>query len=161
MSAIEVFVCNELCESPDAQAALALLPGCGGEILHVSPSVFEKLAFGHRTEGLLGVAEMPHVALDDLALPDNPLVAVVEGVEKPGNIGAVLRSADGAGVSAVIVADAAADLYNPNAIRTSLGTIFTVPVCENIFCTSVCLAARTRYENRRRAGRWLETLHGG
>ena len=127
---LEVFVCEELCESADARAALSLLPGCGSEILHVGPRVFEKLAFGHRTEGLLGVAEMPHVALDDLALPDNPLVAVVEGVEKPGNIGAVLRSADGAGVSAVLVADAAVDLYNPNAIRASLGTIFTVPVCE-------------------------------
>ena len=130
MRTLEVFVCDELCEGLDAQAALALLPGCGGEILHVGPSVFEKLAFGHRTEGLLGVAEMPRIALDDLTLPDNPLVAVVEGVEKPGNIGAVLRSADGAGLSAVIVADAAADLYNPNAIRASLGTIFTVPVCE-------------------------------
>ena len=57
-------------------------------------------------------------------------MAVLEGVEKPGNIGAVLRSADAAGVSALILADARTDLYNPNAIRASLGTIFTVPVCE-------------------------------
>ncbi len=126
----EVFVCDELCEGRDVQAALALLPGCGGKVLHVGANVFEKLAFGHRSEGLLGVAETPNISLDGLTLPDNPLVAVLEGVEKPGNIGAVLRSADGAGVSAVIVADPAADLYNPNAIRASLGTIFTVPVCE-------------------------------
>jgi len=59
-----------------------------------------------------------------------PLVAVLEGVEKPGNVGAVLRSADAAGVSAVILADPRTDLYNPNAIRASLGTIFTMPVCE-------------------------------
>jgi TrmH family RNA methyltransferase len=58
------------------------------------------------------------------------LVAVLEGVEKPGNLGAVLRSADAAGVSAVIVADGRTDLYNPNAIRASLGTIFTMPLCE-------------------------------
>ena len=73
---------------------------------------------------------MPSRTLDGLTLPENPLVAVLEGVEKPGNVGAVLRSADGAGVSAVIVADGGTDLYNPNAIRASLGTIFTVPVCE-------------------------------
>ncbi len=127
---VEVFVCEELCQGPDAQGLLAALPGCGGEILAVSPPVFERLAFGHRAEGVLGVAEMPQRTLGELSLPDNPLVAVLEGVEKPGNVGAVLRSADGAGVSALIVADAATDLYNPNAIRASLGTIFTVPACE-------------------------------
>ena len=58
-----------------------------------------------------------------------PLLAVLERIEKPGNVGAVVRSADGAGVSAVILADAVTDLYNPNAIRASLGTIFTLPVC--------------------------------
>ena len=78
---------------------------------------------------MLGVADMPRPHWTT-SLPDNPLVAVLEGVEKPGNVGAVVRSADGAGVSALIVADAATDLYNPNAIRASLGTIFTVPVCE-------------------------------
>jgi TrmH family RNA methyltransferase len=61
-------------------------------------------------------------------LPDCPLVGVLEGAEKPGNVGAVLRSADGAGLSALIVADGGTDLFNPNAIRASLGTIFTVPV---------------------------------
>jgi TrmH family RNA methyltransferase len=127
---VEVFVCEELCKGPDAQRLLGLLPGCGGEILPVSRPVFEKLTFGQRAEGVLGVAEMPTRTLDGLVLPENPLVAVLEGVEKPGNVGAVLRSADGAGMSAVVVADGGTDLYNPNAIRASLGTIFTVPVCE-------------------------------
>ena len=104
---IEVFVCEELCQGPDAQRLLAALGGCGGEILPVSRPVFEKLAFGDRAEGVLGVAEMPRRIARHLALPENPLVAVLEGVEKPGNVGAVLRSADGAGVSALIVADAA------------------------------------------------------
>lgn len=99
--------------------------------MQVSEAVFHKLAFGSREEGVLGVAEMPQRTLDDLVLPkQNPLVAVLEGVEKPGNIGAVLRSADAASVSALILADAKTDLYNPNAIRASLGTIFTVPLCE-------------------------------
>ncbi len=125
----EVFVCEKLCTSDDERRLVEMLPGCGAESLRVTKPVFEKLAFGHRAEGVLGVAEMPRHTLDDLRLPENPLVAVLEGVEKPGNIGAVLRSADAAGVSALIAADAGTDLYNPNAIRASLGTIFTVPVC--------------------------------
>jgi len=124
---VEVFVCEELCDSSSNRQLLASLGGCGAEILHVNRPVFEKLAFGHRAEGVLGVAEMPQPTLDDVVMGENPLVAVLEGVEKPGNVGAVLRSADGAGLSALIVADPATDLYNPNAIRASLGTIFTVP----------------------------------
>ena len=67
--------------------------------------------------------------LNDLQLADSPLIAVIEGVEKPGNLGAVIRSADGAGVTAVIVADGGSDLYNPNVIRASMGTVFTLPIC--------------------------------
>ncbi len=125
----EVFVCEPLCSGPDARRVLEGLPRSGAEVLQVAPSVFAKMAFGQRAEGVLGVAEMPIRALDQLVLPDNPRVAVLEGVEKPGNVGAVLRSADGAGISAVIVADGRTDLYNPNAIRASLGTIFSLPVC--------------------------------
>jgi len=127
---VEVFVCKPLCAGPDARQVLAALPGCGAEILHVTEPVFEKLAFGDRAEGVLGVAAIPSRTLADLALPDRPLVAVLEGVEKPGNVGAVLRTADAAGLSALVVADGRTDLYNPNAIRASLGTIFTLPVAE-------------------------------
>jgi TrmH family RNA methyltransferase len=126
---LEVFVCENLCTSDDEKQLLAMLPNSGAEVLHVTRGIFEKLAFGHRAEGVLAVAEMPRPKLDDLRLPRDPLVAVLEGVQKPGNVGAVLRSADATGISAVIVADAATDLYNPNAIRASLGTIFTVPLC--------------------------------
>jgi len=125
---VEVFACPSLCQSEDARRVLGGLADCGAEVLDVSQAVFEKLAFGGRAEGVLGVAATPGTALSDLRLPENPLVAVLEGVEKPGNVGAVLRSADGAGLAAVIVADAGSDLYNPNAIRASLGTIFTLPV---------------------------------
>jgi RNA methyltransferase, TrmH family len=126
----EVFVCLALCGGDDAECGrllhrLATMPV---RQIEVSSAVFERLAFGQRTEGIVAVARRPRTALDDLRLPVRPLVAVLEGVEKPGNIGAVLRSADAAGVSALIVADGATDLYNPNTIRASLGTIFTVPV---------------------------------
>jgi TrmH family RNA methyltransferase len=125
---LEIFVCPPLCQSDDARAVLARWRGLGVKVWEVSPRVFEKLAFGSREEGVLGIARMPDTALERLRLPETPLVAVLEGVEKPGNLGAVLRSADGAGVSALIAADPRTDLYNPNAIRASLGTIFTVPL---------------------------------
>ncbi len=142
---LETFVCRPLRENEDSQRLLAALPQSGGEVLEVSEAVFEKLAFGRRAEGVLGVAETPRTTLASIkprppvalrqggsstATPAVPLVAVLEGVEKPGNVGAVLRSADAAGVSALITADPRTDLYNPNAIRASLGTIFTMPVCE-------------------------------
>lgn len=126
---LEVFVCEPLCRGDEAERLLVMLPDCGAEILPVSEPVFEKLAFGRRAEGVLGVAEMPRPALDDLTLPEDPLVAVLEAVEKPGNVGAVLRSADATRVSALVVADGRTDLYNPNVIRSSLGTVLTMPVC--------------------------------
>ena len=78
--------------------------------------------------GIVVVLERPAANLYGLELPERALIAVVEQVEKPGNLGAVLRSADGAGVDAVIAADAVSDIWNPNAIRASLGTIFSLPV---------------------------------
>ncbi len=129
VSLVEVFVCRSLCQSADARQVLDELSARGAEIIEVAEPVFEKLAFGDRAEGVVGVAAMPRPTLSDLTLPQNPLVAVLEGVEKPGNVGAVLRTADAAGLSALVVADGRTDLYNPDAIRASLGTIFTMPVC--------------------------------
>jgi TrmH family RNA methyltransferase len=127
----EVFWCESACGGDDARAALEAARAGGAKLLGVTAEVFRKLAFGDRSEGLVGVGRTPHRTLIDLeaALPSRPLVTVLEAIEKPGNVGAVVRSADGAGVSAVILADAVTDLYNPNAIRASLGTIFTLPVC--------------------------------
>ncbi|MEO5940213.1 MAG: TrmH family RNA methyltransferase, partial [Candidatus Limnocylindrales bacterium] len=92
------------------------------------PAVLAKVAFGERSDGIVAIVESPRLGLAELVLPDNPLIVVVEGVEKPGNLGAVLRTADGAGADAVIAADSRTDPYNPNAIRASLGTIFALPV---------------------------------
>ncbi len=101
---------------------------CGAEIIPVTPQVFAKLAYGARAEGVVAIATPPNNSLADLQLGPTPLVAILEGVEKPGNVGAVIRSADGAGVAAVIVVDGATDLYNPNTIRASLGTAFSMPL---------------------------------
>ena len=190
---LEVFVCEPLCRGDDARHLLASWGGSstiggwggsstatptmaglpqGGEVWHVGETVFERLAFGQRAEGVLAVAEMPRPTLATLnwggsstATPTEnltaPLVAVLEGVEKPGNVGAVLRSADAAGVSAVIVADGRTDLFNPNAIRASLGTIFTMPVCEAASGDVLAQAAREAVPNHRRAGGWFRRLHEG
>jgi TrmH family RNA methyltransferase len=123
----EVFVCPKLCQTAEAKLLLENLPGSGAEVIEVSEPVFSRLAFGERAEGVVAVATVPLHRLEDIVLPENPLVAVLEGVEKPGNIGAVLRSADGAGISALVLAEPRTDLFNPNAIRASLGTIFTLP----------------------------------
>jgi len=85
------------------------------------------VAYRESTEGIIAEVEYKSLTLEDLKLPENPLVMVLESVEKPGNLGAVLRSADAAGVDAVIFCDPLTDLYNPNLIRASIGAIFTVP----------------------------------
>ncbi|MBR3562873.1 MAG: RNA methyltransferase [Bacteroidales bacterium] len=100
---------------------------------HISKDLYEKVAYRGSTEGIIAEVKAKYLTLDDLALKDNPLVMVLEGVEKPGNLGAVLRSADAAGADAVIICDPLTDLYNPNLIRASIGAIFTVPV---VCCSS-------------------------
>jgi TrmH family RNA methyltransferase len=125
---VEVFVCEPLLAGPDARAALDLVRVGAAPVLVTSEPVFAKLAFGERAEGLLAVVRIPSTTLEDVTLPAEPLVVVIEGVEKPGNVGAVLRSADGAGVDAVVAASPRTDLFNPNAIRASAGTVFTVPL---------------------------------
>ena len=127
---VEAFVCEPLLAGEDARAALDILATAHIPVTTTTETAFAKIAFGDRAEGLLAVVRAPSRRLDDLALPDDPLLIVVEGVEKPGNVGAVLRSADGAGADALIAASPRTDLVNPNAIRASAGTIFSIPVAE-------------------------------
>jgi TrmH family RNA methyltransferase len=124
----ELFLCVPLCKSAEAQEVLARVDQFGADAWHVSSEVFEKMAFGQRHDGVLAVAQTRQRELAELERPRPGLVAVLVGVEKPGNVGAVLRSADAAGVAAVIVVDPGTDLHNPNCIRASLGTVFRVPV---------------------------------
>ena len=125
---VEAFVCEPLLAGPDARVVFDRLRANGTTLHTTSEPVFAKLAFGERAEGIVAVVRIPTTRLDDLAMPPVPLVVVIEGVEKPGNVGALLRSADGAGVDAVVVASPRTDLFNPNAIRASAGTVFCVPL---------------------------------
>ena len=97
------------------------------KVFEVSKEVYSRISDREGTEGVIAEVRVPSRQLEDLALPENPLVMVLESVEKPGNLGAVLRSADAAGADAVFICDPLTDLYNPNLIRASIGAVFTVP----------------------------------
>lgn len=113
---------------------------CGYEVVemykrgeNVTPQVYEKMAYRESTEGIIAVAKCKEHRLKDLSLKKRPLVVVLERVEKPGNLGAILRTAEAAGVDAVMICDPLTDLYNPNLIRASIGGVFSVPTA---VCTS-------------------------
>jgi TrmH family RNA methyltransferase len=97
-------------------------------IYEVNKKIFEKIAYREDSDGLLAVMKMKNNSLDDIIVSGNPFVIVLEAVEKPGNLGAILRTADAANVDAVVVCDPKSDVFNPNVIRSSLGCVFTVNV---------------------------------
>jgi RNA methyltransferase, TrmH family len=101
------------------------LAGRQVEIIEISRDVYQKLAYRDTTEGIIAIAKTKSLLLDDLNLGENPLILVAESPEKPGNIGAILRTADAAKLDAVIVADPKGDMYNPNIVRSSVGCLFT------------------------------------
>jgi len=102
----------------------------GSDIFACTPEIITKLAYRDRPEGLIAVAKMTRKTLNDIPAKKDGLYLVAETIEKPGNLGSILRSADAAGVTAVIVCDKQTDIYNPNVIRASTGAIFSVPLAE-------------------------------
>lgn len=102
----------------------------GAEVYTCSKVCFEKIAYKERPDGLLMIGPHISIALKDLKLPENALVIVTEAIEKPGNLGTILRSADAGKVAAVIVCDRTTDIHNPNVVRASTGTMFSVPIVE-------------------------------
>lgn len=127
---LQVFLDRQHLAGADAATLVEALHQADVPTYDVSPEVFGKLAYGDRHEGVVAVGQSVSRSLNDIVLPPRPLIAVLEGIEKPGNLGAVARSADAAGVAALVVVGAGTDVYNPSAIRASLGTLFTVPVAE-------------------------------
>ncbi|HEY3476277.1 MAG TPA: RNA methyltransferase [Anaerolineales bacterium] len=100
------------------------------ENITVSRAVFEKMSYRENPDGWLAVFPIPHVSLSDLSLSDAPLVIIAESVEKPGNLGAILRTADAAHVDALLVCNPRVDIWNPNVVRASRGAVFSVPTIE-------------------------------
>jgi TrmH family RNA methyltransferase len=125
----ECFVLDKLADLADLAdlAPLGSLGSLESLVSLVSPQVYEKMAYRGSTEGVIAVVHERQRSLEDLQLSASPLIIVLERVEKPGNLGAVLRSADAAKADAVIICDPLTDLYNPNLIRSSIGAVFSVP----------------------------------
>lgn len=126
-----VFVCPELFEKTNYPDVLDTISE--HKTFEVSASVFEKTAYREGSDGLLVLAKPKDHGLSDIKLSGNPFIIILEAVEKPGNLGAILRTADAAQVDAVIICDPATDIYNPNVIRSSVGCLFTV---QTAVCTS-------------------------
>jgi TrmH family RNA methyltransferase len=116
-----ILICKELA---DLSNNLTLRKS-NNPVIEISKEVYQKLAYRDTTEGILAVAKIKSLQLSDLKLPENPLIVVMEAIEKPGNIGAMLRTCDAAKVDAVIIANPKTDLYNPNIVRSSVGCLFT------------------------------------
>lgn len=125
----QLFVCSELMRNETQGSELVeRIRAAGAEVLHLSRTAFEKVAYREGPDGFLAVVPTVDRTLADLRLPPDPLLLVAEGVEKPGNLGAMLRTADAVGTDAVIAADPVTDWGNPNVVRSSKGTVFSVPV---------------------------------
>lgn len=117
-----------LLTAPELASQTLAIPNA--ETITVSRPVFQKISYRENPDGWLGLFPMPKFTLDDLVLPENPFVIVAESVEKPGNLGAILRTADAAHVDALLVCDPRVDIWNPNVIRASRGAVFAVPTVE-------------------------------
>jgi RNA methyltransferase, TrmH family len=127
----EVFVCQDLLNRADLAVIEETCLQKSVPCFALSLDLFRRLAYGDRQDGVVAIAVRPEVSLGQLKLPaKSSFVMVVEGIEKPGNLGAVARSADGAGAAALISANPQTDFYHPNSIRASLGTVLTIPVAE-------------------------------
>ncbi len=123
----QVYYCPEWFLGVNEEKVLEDAAKKGAELVRIGKEAFQKIAYRERPEGLLGIGKQWHTRLQDLQLSDNPFLIVVEAIEKPGNLGTILRSADATGAEAVIVCDAVTDLFNPNVVRASTGVMFTTP----------------------------------
>lgn len=127
-----IFFCPDIISEKDLkeieEAVNATGSGARCGWIEIPQHLYDKVAYRGGTEGVIAEMLCKEMTLETLSLKENPLVVVLESVEKPGNLGAVLRSADASGADAVIVCDPLTDIYNPNLIRSSIGAIFTVPV---------------------------------
>lgn len=120
-----LYICRALFLGPSEEPLIERIARAGVEIVELAEAPFRKVSYRDRPEGLLAVAPQFDTSLVGLTLPADPLILVAESIEKPGNLGTMLRTADATGVDAVIVADPTTDPFNPNVVRASTGTLFT------------------------------------
>ena len=131
---VSLFICPTLFLGENEQSLIDKALKGGADIFSCDPKVFKKLSYRDRPDGLIAVASQMKLSLDALSRKiqgkQNPLFLVAESIEKPGNLGTILRSCDAVGADGVIICDRCTDIYNPNVVRASVGTLFTVPVVE-------------------------------
>lgn len=134
MKFLELWICPELFLGENEQDLIEKIASSGAFVFKVPKALFEKLSYRDRPDGLVAVSPFFHVSLNDIekivGSKQQSLILVAEGIEKPGNLGSILRSADAVKVDAVISCDPRTDIFNPNVIRSSVGTLFTQPVAE-------------------------------
>lgn len=129
-----LYICQELFLGSNEQSLIDRIQKKGAQVFICTKPVFEKISYRDRPDGLIGVAPQRHLTLDDfdklLINKQAPFLVVAEAIEKPGNLGTILRSSDAVGLDGLIVCDRCTDIHNPNVVRASVGTLFTVPVAE-------------------------------
>ena len=126
----QLFICRELTKNEQAQGIIRQATQTGAEILEIDTRILEKIAYRENPDGLLAVARQPAWSLQNFRLGESPLVVIATGLEKPGNLGSILRSVDAAGGDGVVVCDGITDPANPNVIRASTGVLFTVQLAK-------------------------------
>lgn len=129
-----LFICPDLFLGSNEESLITRMKKKGTQIFPCTSPVFSKISYRDRPDGLLGVAPQRHLSLRDfdelLSNQPSPFLVVAEAIEKPGNLGTILRSSDAVGLHGLIVCDRCTDIHNPNVVRASVGTLFTVPVAE-------------------------------
>ena len=153
----DVFVCKALAEPTTLAQISRYAHHRGGGIYVVPEALFERLQYGDRSDGVVATATRPELQLEDFAVSPSSFFLVIQGIEKPGNLGAIVRSADGSGADGVIVVDAITDTYHPNSIRSSMGTVFSVPMA--VTTSQLALDWLQRHEIRTVVARPQATLN--
>ena len=123
-----ILFCDDIISSNKIEEILNSSLNQDVEIIEISKEVYQKISHRKTTEGIIAIAKSKALILDDLSLKSNPLILIAEAPEKPGNLGALLRTADAANLDAVLIANPLTDLYNPNIIRSSVGCLFTIQI---------------------------------
>jgi len=133
MKVLEVYYCPSMFLGENEFPLLESLREQGIKTYEVTEPILEKIAYRERPEGLIAIAQIQSHTLEDIPVVENGLYLIAESIEKPGNLGSILRSADASGVNGIILCDKCTDIYNPNVIRASTGALFSVPLAE---CTA-------------------------
>jgi len=126
----QLFICPELFLGSNENALITRIAQQGAKVVPCTEKVFQKISYRDRPDGLIAIAPQTHLTLQQLNPSANPFFIVAEAIEKPGNLGTILRSSDAVGLDGLILCDRCTDIHNPNVVRASVGTLFTVPVIE-------------------------------